>query len=78
MERKLKLYMESGVREYWVVNPENKALTVYHFQRGSSPSRLELVREDNPIFVNMYGSADTVPVDVLPGLDIALEQVFAE
>ena len=65
MERKFKLYSQAGVREYWVVDPENQGLTVYHFQ-------------DNAISANTYGSADSVPVAALPGLRIALEQVFAE
>ena len=65
MERKLKLYYEAGVREYWVVDPENKGLTVYRFQ-------------EEGIVVKTYKNADTVPVAIFPGLDIALEQVFAD
>ncbi|RPF55249.1 type II toxin-antitoxin system prevent-host-death family antitoxin [Aquisalibacillus elongatus] len=29
---KLDLYMSCGVEEYWVVNPDNKEVTVYHFE----------------------------------------------
>jgi Uma2 family endonuclease len=65
MERKLKLYLEAGVKEYWVVDPENKGLTVYHFQKGA-------------IITKTYKSDGTVPVGIFPGLDIKLEQVFAE
>ena len=28
---KLDLYLSCGVREYWIVNPLNKELTIYHF-----------------------------------------------
>jgi Uma2 family endonuclease len=63
MGRKLKLYQEAEVREYWVVDPVNKGLTVYRFLDGA-------------ISANTYGSADAVPVAVLPGLSIALGQVF--
>ncbi len=28
---KLELYMESGISEYWVVNPANKEVTIYQF-----------------------------------------------
>jgi Uma2 family endonuclease len=62
MERKFGLYREAGVREYWVVNPENR-LTVYLFHNGK-------------FLTETYGSTDTVPVGILPGLNIFLEQVF--
>src|SRR5690625_1819863 len=29
---KLQLYMESGVKEYWIVNPLNMEITIYHFE----------------------------------------------
>jgi Uma2 family endonuclease len=65
MERKLKLYMEAGVREYWVVDPENKGLMVYQFRNKS-------------IAAASYKNNDIVPVSIFPGLEITLEQVFAE
>jgi Uma2 family endonuclease len=65
MERKRKLYQEAGVREYWVVDPENNGLMVYFLQ------------EDVTV-IKMYQNTDTVSAAVLPGLRIALEQVFAE
>jgi Uma2 family endonuclease len=64
MERKFKLYQQAGVREYWVVDPENNGLTVYCFKDGK-------------ILTNTYGKDGIVSVSVIPGLDIALEQVFA-
>jgi len=64
MERKLKLYHEAGVREYWIVDPENNGLTVYLFQKD--------------VIVKTYKNTDTVSVAILPGLNITLEQVFAE
>ncbi|MEH7492610.1 Uma2 family endonuclease, partial [Neobacillus niacini] len=30
--KKLDLYMSCGVREYWIVNPDNKEVTVYLFE----------------------------------------------
>ena len=65
MERKLKLYREAGVKEYWVVDPVNKGLVAYHFPNGS-------------ISGNAYGNTGIVKVSVIPGLEITLEQVFAE
>ena len=65
MERKFKLYEQAGVREYWVIDPENKGVTVYHFKNGVISGKT-------------YKSTDTVSVEILPGLSIALERVFAE
>ena len=65
MERKRILYRQAGVREYWLVDPENNTLTVYCFK-------------DGVIFNNTYESADTVPVAILPDLNIELKQVFTE
>ena len=65
MERKLKLYQDAGIREYWIVDPKNKGLTVYRFQEGA-------------ILTYTYKSAATVPVGIFPDLNIDLEQVFAE
>jgi len=64
MERKFLLYKEAGVREYWIVDSKNNTLKVHCFQ-------------DSNISTNTYKSADTAPVAILPGLSIALEQVFA-
>jgi len=64
MERKFLLYHEAGVREYWIVDSKNNTLKVHCFQ-------------DSDISTKTYKSADTVPVAVLPGFSIALEQVFA-
>jgi Uma2 family endonuclease len=65
MGRKFDLYLEAGVREYWVIDPENKGVKVYVFK-------------DNQILTWNYKSTGTVSVDVIPGLNIALEKVFAE
>jgi len=65
MERKRRLYRQAGVREYWVVNTEDNSITVYLFKDGTVSS-------------GTYENADTLPVDILPGFSIALEQVFAD
>ena len=33
-ERKVKLYREAGVREYWIVDTERETVTVYDFEHG--------------------------------------------
>jgi len=65
MERKFTLYQEAGVREYWIVDSKNNILRVHCFQ-------------DSAVLTKTYKSEDTVPVAVLPGFSIELEQVFAE
>lgn len=37
-ERKVKLYFETGVREYWIVNPETETIAVYDFEHGKTTS----------------------------------------
>jgi Uma2 family endonuclease len=64
MERKFELYRRSGVREYWVLDGEHKILHTHHF-------------EGPQILTRFYGPADTAPVEILPGLRISLESVFA-
>ncbi|MDR3335149.1 MAG: Uma2 family endonuclease [Treponema sp.] len=65
MERKFELYCRAGVREYWVVYPKTKSLHVHLFENSAITTRI-------------YGTKDTVRVNSLPGLEIALEPVFAE
>ncbi|MDR1802977.1 MAG: Uma2 family endonuclease [Treponema sp.] len=63
MQRKFKLYKEAGVREYWVVDPETKSLTVHLFQ-------------ENATLTYTYGSDGKAPVSILQGLNISLDEVF--
>jgi len=65
MERKFSLYQEAGVREYWIVDSKNNTIRVHCFQ-------------DSDVLTKTYKSPDMVPVAVLPGFSIALEQVFEE
>ncbi|MCJ7840259.1 type II toxin-antitoxin system Phd/YefM family antitoxin [Lederbergia sp. NSJ-179] len=34
MVKKLDLYMESGIKEYWIVNPFNRDVTIYYFEKN--------------------------------------------
>jgi len=62
---KHKKYQESGVREYWIVDPTHKTVDVY----------LPL---DGKYFPRHYGGDNIVPVQILAGLDIYLEKLFLE
>lgn len=36
-ERKLAVYIETGVREYWIVDPIKRIITVYHLEESKTP-----------------------------------------
>ena len=62
---KFNMYLEAGVREYWIVDPETKIVNVNTLENGK--------------YVNSaYGKSGTVQVHVLDGCTISLEEVFAE
>lgn len=63
---KLGLYQRAGVREYWIVNPEEKTVQVLLLEAGKL-----LPREE-------YGQDGVAKVNVLNGCFIELAKVFAE
>ncbi|MCL2194257.1 MAG: Uma2 family endonuclease [Treponema sp.] len=65
MGRKFRLYQNAGVREYWVVSPEDKALETYLY-------------DGNVIHFRSYTATDKASVGIFPGFAIDLEPVFAE
>jgi Uma2 family endonuclease len=65
MERKFNLYREAGVREYWVVDPENKRVKSYIFRDGQ-------------IFTRTFGQKEKAPMEIFSGFEIELEPVFTE
>ena len=62
---KLNLYQRAGVREYWLVSPEEKTVQVLLLQNG-----LLLPHE-------LYGPQDVAKVNVLDGCWVELGKVFA-
>ncbi len=63
---KLNLYQRAGVREYWIVDPENRSVQVLTLTNGL------LLPQDE------YGSEDVARVNGLDGCFIDLGKVFPE
>jgi Uma2 family endonuclease len=62
--RKFNLYLEAGVREYWLVEPVSKTVQAFVLQNGAYTGKV-------------YNSASLLPSAVLEGLSISLNDVFA-
>ncbi len=63
---KLDLYQRAGVREYWVVNPEDRTVQVM------------LLKDHYLLPVEDYGREDTAKVNILEDCTIDLSKVFSE
>jgi Uma2 family endonuclease len=61
---KFRKYLQAGVREYWIIDTEEKTVHV-------------CVLDDNQYRVSVYDETQTAPVTVLPGFSIELKPVFA-
>ena len=64
---KLNLYQKAGVREYWIVDPENKTVRVM-LHKGSLGFQV----------CEVYQRGDIAKVNVLDGCFIELKKVFPE
>ena len=64
---KFNLYEKFGVREYWIVNPKTKIVNVFLLQPDGN---YDLGTE--------YDCNEKVPVRIFEGLEIDLEELFAE
>ena len=62
--RKFNYYLKAKVREYWVVDPELKSVSVH-------------IYEDGRYIITAYNDNDRIPVTVLDGLEISLESLWA-
>lgn len=60
---KYNLYEEAGVREYWIIQPKEKAVNVY------------VLEDDNYVLVDVYES-DSIPSRIFPELSITHERIF--
>ena len=62
--RKFHLYERAGVREYWLVDPEKRLVQVYTLAEGRYAA------------ADVYTSGSMVPVAVLDGCSVDLNDVF--
>lgn len=66
MQLKYQLYQESGVKEYWLVYPYEKA--VHQFVLNEESEKYQLL--------NMYSGEDTAAPQLFPDCQIDLREVF--
>jgi len=62
---KLDKYLRAGVKEYWIIDPEYKGVTVNILETGK-------------YYVNTYVGAVEIPVAILPGCVIKMPEEFAD
>lgn len=65
LKLKYELYEEFGVREYWVISPQDKTFLQYTLHKG----RFESSR--------LMAPGDIVTSSVLPGFELDLEELFS-
>ncbi|WP_212921421.1 Uma2 family endonuclease [Ornithinibacillus bavariensis] len=62
--KKLDLYMSCWVEEYWIVNPDNMEVTIYHFE------------ENNISSSSTYKNGETAKSFIFDGLGAEISRVF--
>jgi len=62
---KFNTYLKSGIKEYWVIDPDTKTLAVH-------------IQKNNNYITHAYTDEETPPVHVLKGCTINLSEVFTE
>jgi Uma2 family endonuclease len=62
--KKLNKYLQAGVREYWIAEPEDRIVIVNTLENGK-------------YVISAYDDTDTISVNILDGCKISLPDVFA-
>lgn len=63
---KVVLYAETGVQEYWIVDPDASTIEVF------------VLREGIYALLGKWGAGEIARSEVLPGFEIAIDAVFAK
>lgn len=67
LKEKFNLYERAGVREYWIVYPDQKTISAFSLTTEGKFGRPEI-----------YADTDLIAVGIFPDLTINLSQVFVE
>jgi len=60
---KMDKYMQAGVREYWITDPDDKSITVHLLENGK-------------YVIRKYSESDIISVNILEGCKIKLNDIF--
>ena len=63
--KKFNNYLIYGVKEYWIIDPNEKILHAHTLHQGQGQ-----------YFTHVFGEEDTAPVRILDGLEIVLSDIF--
>lgn len=64
MVKKLDLYMSTGVREYWIVNPFSREVTVFQFENNDTVKNATYKKDENIVSY------------IFDGLEVSLKSIF--
>lgn len=70
-ERKVKLYREAGVREYWIVDAEKETVTVYDFAHDEN-MQAETAGVSSPV---RYSFSDRIKAGIFEELYLSLSEM---
>jgi Uma2 family endonuclease len=62
---KFQQYLKAGITEYWIIDPESKTVSVFILENGKYT-------------ISAYSDTDMIPVHVLKGCEINMEDVFKD
>jgi len=66
LKYKYEVYEESGVKEYWIIHPDEQTLLIYTLENNKyRPSRL-------------FTTGDEITTPILPGFVLNLDEVFSD